>query len=78
MDRNPRILIRVGSALCRNGIGFVRGVTCINVAILENNCGVTKYKVHCPINVTIFVELSIGVDIKGILIPFKATTIEYG
>lgn len=78
MDRNARILVRVGSALGGDGVGFVGWVTSVDVAVLEHNSSVAEYEVDSAINVTFSVELSIGVDVKGILVTFEATSIEYG
>ena len=71
-------MIWVGPALCGDGIGFVWGITCIYVAILQDHCSVTKYKVNRAIDVAFPIELSIGVDIEGVLEPFKAASVEHG
>ena len=66
MNRNPSVLIRVSPTLCSKSIGLVRRVTCINVTILENNRGISKYKIDRAIYVTFPIELPLGMDIEGL------------
>jgi len=72
------VLIRIGSTLCGDSVIFVGRVSGIDVAILENNSGVSKDEVHHPINVAFSIKLLLGVDIEGVLIAFKVAFVEDG
>lgn len=50
---------------------------CIYIAWLEDHSSVAKDEVHSAINVAFLIELSLGVNIESVLIPFKWTAIEH-
>jgi len=62
--------------LCSDGIDFVRGVSNIDVTIMENDGGISKDEVSGAIDITFFVELSFRMNEKSVLITLKATSIE--
>jgi hypothetical protein len=70
-------LVRICPPLSGNGIGLVRRVSCIDVTILKNNCSVAKYEVNSAINVTFSIELSLRMDIEGVLVSFEAALVEH-
>lgn len=79
MDHDSRVLIRVGSSLGCDGVLLVgHGSPCIYIAVLNNSSGVTKDEIYGTINVAFFVELTLGVDVEGVLISFKAATVKDG
>ncbi len=67
----------INSTLSSDSVGLVRRVTWINVAILNNNGGVAENEVHRAIYVTFPVELPFGMDVEGVLVPFKAAPVKY-
>lgn len=77
MDRNTRVLICIGSALGRDGVGFVGWVPRVNIAILENYGRVAKNKVYCPVNVAVFIKLAVRVNVEGVLVAFEGTLVKY-
>lgn len=77
VNRNARVLIRVGPALCRDCVLLtVRGPSCVDHAVLEDDSGVAKNEVDGAVHVALFVELSLRVDVEGVLVAFEATTVE--
>lgn len=52
MDRNPGVLVRVGSALGRDGVELVgHGEAGVYVAVLEHDGGVAEDEVNCAVYV---------------------------
>ena len=77
MDNYARILVRIGSCLCSDGVLLVaHWSTDVDVAVLKNSNSVTKYEVYSSINVTVTIELTLRIDIQGILVTFEAATVE--
>lgn len=76
MDGDASVLVGVSPALCSDDIDFVRRVSSIDVTILKNNGCISKDEVNGAINVALFVELSLRMNKKGVLIALKATSIE--
>ncbi len=67
----------INSTLSSDSVGLIRRVTWINVAILNNNGGVAENEVHRAIYVAFPVELPLGMDVEGVLVPFKAAPVKY-
>jgi hypothetical protein len=63
--------------LSSDSVGLVRRVTWINVTILNNNSSIAKNEVHRAIYVAFPVELPLGMDVEGVLVPFKAAPVKY-
>lgn len=64
MDDYARILILVGSPLCRDGVLLAaHWSTDVDVAALENGNGITEYEVHSSINVAVAIKLALRVDV---------------
>lgn len=79
MDRDPSVLVRVGSALGRYGdLLLVHGATGVDHAVLEDDGCVAKNEVNCAVDVTFFVELALGVDVEGVLVPLEGAPVEDG
>jgi len=80
IDYNTSLLsfLSLPFTLCCYGVLlFLHWPSCINVAGLEDHSSVAKDEIHCAIDVAISVELSLGVHIESVLVPFKATPIEH-
>ena len=76
MNRDPCILVWIGSALCSDGVDLIGWISSIDVAILEHDGRIAKYKVNSAIDVTLFIELSLRMNIERVLITLKATSIK--
>lgn len=77
MDRKARVLIWVGPTLGRDcDLLLAHGPSCVDHAVLEDRSRVTEDEVHSAIDVAFFVELSLGVDVEGVLEAFEAAEIE--
>lgn len=64
MDNYARVLVRVGSSLRSDrGELVAHWSTEVDVAVLKNSNGVTKYEIYGSINVTVTIELALRVDI---------------
>src|SRR5690606_22540959 len=68
----------VASIFLRGCCGEVALVFGKDLAVLKNGSCPTKDKVHCPFNITVFVELActIALHIERVLIPEKPTVLE--
>ena len=77
MNGYSSILIRVSPTLGSESVGLVRRVTCINVTILQHNCGISKDEINCTIYVTFPIELPLEMDIEGVLVSFQAAPVKY-
>lgn len=79
MDDDARVFIRVFSSLGSDRVLLIdHRFSYINVAVLEDCHGVAEYEVHRAIYVAIAIELSLRVDIEGVLIPLEAALVENG
>jgi hypothetical protein len=79
VDRNPRVLVRVISALGRYHVHLaLQWPPHIYKAILENYRGVAENEVHGAVDVTLSVELALGVDHQGVLVALEGTPVEDG
>ena len=76
MNGNTCILVRISSALCSDGVDLIRWVPSIDVAILEHNSCIAKYKVNRAIDVTLSIELSLRMNIECVLITLEAASIK--
>lgn len=77
MDGNSGVLVRVGSALSRDGVLLlVHGPPGEDHAVLEDDGGVAEDEVYGAVDVAFFVELPLGMDIESVLVAFEATAIE--
>lgn len=64
MDRDPSVLIWVFSILSRDCyLLFVHWLSGVNVAVLEDDCGVTENEINGAVNVAIAIELTLGVHV---------------
>jgi len=64
MDDDARVLVRVGSCLCRHRVLLIaHRFPHIDVAVLKNRHGIPEYEVYGSVYVTITVELAVGVDV---------------
>lgn len=62
MDGDPGVLVRVFSILGRDGVLLHgHGLSGVHVAVLEHHCRITKYEVHCSVNITFAEELALRV-----------------
>lgn len=70
-------MVRVAPTLGGYGVALARaGIACVNATVLEYCGGIAKYEVYCTINVTSLVELSLGMHVKRVLVPFEAALVE--
>ena len=76
MDDDACFLGRLGPALRGDGVALV--VMQVDVAVLQDDSGVAEDEVDCAVDIAVAVELISGVDVEGVLVPFKAALIEHG
>jgi len=77
VDDNARVLVRVSPSLGSYCVLLgCHGLSSVDVAVLENNCSVTKYEVNCAVDVALLKELSLSVDVEGVLVSFDAALVE--
>lgn len=77
MNYNSSVLVSVDPALGGDGVGLVRGIACIYVAVLEDNSGISEYEIDSPVDVTFSVELPVGMGIESVLVTFEAAFVEH-
>jgi len=76
-DGNAGVLVRVFSTLCGEEVPLVWiRFACVQVAVLEHHCCITKDEVYGSINVAFAVELTQRVDIERVLVGYKAALVE--
>lgn len=64
MDRDPRVLVRVDPALCRDGDLLAgEGTAGVDHAVLEDDGGVAENEVDGAVDVAFLVELTLGVNV---------------
>ena len=76
MNDDSGVLVGVNPALGSESVGLVWGVSRVNIAVLEDNGSVAEDEINGAINITLAVELSLGVDVESVLVSFKATFVE--
>lgn len=79
LDRNASVLIWVFLSLSSDGVELIgKRLPWLDVAVLEDHSSIAKYEVYGTCNVAFFVELAIGVGVKGVLESIKWTLVEHG
>ena len=79
MDRNPGVLVRVGAALGGNRVLLLaHRPPRVDHAVLEDYGGVAEDEVDGAVDVALFVELTLGVDVEGVLVALEAAAVEDG
>ncbi|KAF7844823.1 hypothetical protein G2W53_001728 [Senna tora] len=73
VNGNSSVLVRIGPTLSSYCVHFVGRVSRENVTILENHCSISKDEVHCAINVTFPVELSLRMNVQSVLNIYSLT-----
>ena len=77
MNGNSGVLVGISPTLGGNSVDLVGRIPCINVAVLEHNGSISENEIYSSIDVTLPVKLPVGVDIKSILVPFKAALVKH-
>lgn len=57
---------------------FVHWFSSVDHAVLEDYGCVSEYEVYGSVDVTFFVELTLGVDVEGVLVAFESAAVEDG
>ena len=77
MDRSARVLVRIGSALGGDGVELVaHRKSRIEVAVLEDDGGVSEDEIYCSVDVAFSVELAESVRVESVLVAFEAAAVE--
>jgi hypothetical protein len=77
VDHQPGGLALVGSSLRRHGVLLVvHGLPSDDQRVLDNRGGVTEDEVHSAGDDAVAVELSVCLDVQGILVPIHSTVEE--
>ena len=77
MQHNTRILIRICPALCGYCVKLIaHWLSYVDVAVLHDCSSVAKNEVHSSINVTVAVELALGVYVESVLITLEAAAVK--
>lgn len=72
------VLVRIGPALGRDGdLLLVHGAAGVDHAVLEDGGSVAEDEVHGAVDVALFVELPLRVDVEGVLVAFETAAEEH-
>lgn len=76
MDRDASVLIWVFSVLGRDGyLLLVHWLSGVNVAVLEDDCGIAENEIDGAVNVAVAIELTLGVHVQRVLITDDLATV---
>ena len=77
MNGDTGVLIGISTTLGGDCVGSVRRITSVDVAVLEDYCCIAENEIDCAVDVAVFVELTVGVNVESVLVAFKAALVEY-
>lgn len=79
MDRNASVLVNIGFTLGRNGVELVsQRLPGLDVAVLENDGGVSEDEVDGAGDVAVAIELAVGVGVESVLETVDQALVEHG
>lgn len=79
MYGDASVLVRVGTALCSDGVLLVQHrLSGVDVAVLEDGGSVAEDEVDGAVDITVSIELPEGVDVESVLVALEAAAVEGG
>lgn len=77
LNDNAGVLVRVGFSLSRDGVELAfQRLSRLDRTVLEDHSGVAKDKINGSRNITVAVELTVGMSVESVLVAIEGASVE--